>query len=211
MALPCTGSADASLEHAPQPFKKAEIKRPRTREVIPRARCPNFRDAGRTVDAPLLKVLCSLQKKHGEAFASEAGLRFMIAQDTGHMPGLDTVRRALDRLEAQGLLAQVHLLPGGVRPDGAVCTYGTRLVAVPQCRRERRGLRARARAPETRRVNRRALFELGAARAQVAKAITPAPAASSGVDFERRRRAQLEALAALERDGFPSPEPRPPD
>jgi hypothetical protein len=211
MALPCTGSAPESLEHAPQPFNKANpIARPRTREVIPRARCPNFRDAGRTVDAPLLKVLANLQKKHGEAFASEAGLRHMIAQDTGHMPGTDTIRRALERLEALGLVAQVWLKPGGILPDGGVCTYGTRLVHVPACHRDRRALRARARRDgETRRVHRRALAELGSARAQVAAILTPAPAPA--VDFERRRRAQLEALAALERDGFPSSPSRPPD
>ena len=82
-------SGAASVALAPK------VRRPGTREVFPRTEAPNFRDAGMMVDAPLLNVVASLQKRYGEAFASEAGLRQMIAQDTGHMPGVDTIPRAL--------------------------------------------------------------------------------------------------------------------
>ena len=47
----------------------------RTREVVPTSRIPNFRDHGRMVDGPLLALVARLQRKYGECFASEAGLR----------------------------------------------------------------------------------------------------------------------------------------
>jgi hypothetical protein len=167
----------------------------RTREVVSRVRFPNFRDHGKTVDAPLLKVIASLQKKHGEAFASESGLRRMIAEDTGHCPGVDTVRRALERLERYGIVRQVWLKPGGVLPFGQVCTHGTRLVYLPQCRIERRALVARRRRDgETRRVDRRALETLAAARALIGESVPRA--APAAADFERRRRVQLAAADA---------------
>src|SRR5271166_242797 len=98
----------------------------RVREVVRGEAFPNFRDHGRTVDAPLLRVLASLQRQYGEAFASESGLRAMIWQDTGHMPGVDTIPTALERLERQGLLQQQWLKAGGIKPDGGVCSKGTR-------------------------------------------------------------------------------------
>jgi hypothetical protein len=108
----------------------------RARDVV-RDR-PNFRDHGRTVDRPLLDLLVRLQARHGRAYASEAGLRRMICADTGHMPGVTTVQKALRRLGAQGLVVQVWLRAGQIMPDGAVSTHGTRLVFAPQARRARR-------------------------------------------------------------------------
>lgn len=156
---------------------------------------PNFKGAGRTVDAALLRLLGNLQRRHGEAFASEAGLRKMLAEDEHLMPGQDTIRRALRRLEAQGLVAQVHLLAGGIRPDGRVCTHGTRLVRLPQCRRQARAMKVRARRaePEQRRLTTRTLEDarrLLAGAAAVAKTVPQAPL------IEERRRDGLAWLAA---------------
>ncbi len=192
-----------------------KIRRPKTREVIPRGEVPNFRDHGKTVDGPLLRLLSNLARKHGAAFASEAGLRHMLAEDTGHMAGVDTIPCALERLERQGILEADWLKPGGILPGGETCTYGTRQIVLPQCRRDRRGFAVRARERNRRdgvtgRVNRHALLSIGEARAKAAKALPPLP--SAAVDFERRRRAQLEAIAELERQGFDDKPPeRPPD
>jgi hypothetical protein len=95
------------------------------------------------VDGPLLRVVTSLQKRHGQCWASEAGLRQMICQDIGHMPGVDTVPGPSSASSA-GLLIQEWLHPGGIKPDGSPCTYGTRLVWIPQCRVHRRALGAHA-------------------------------------------------------------------
>lgn len=182
----------------------------RTREVI--RDLPNLRDHGRTVDRPLLALLASLQRAHGEAFASEASLRRMVYEDTGHMPGLDTVRRALRRLETQGLLDQWWLLPGGILPDGSECTSGTRLVFVPQCRRDRRVLQSRARTRGregvTNRIQPRMLASLTQARAAIAKSLEPIQAneapRSASDDARLRAIAQLgELAAAWEREGKP--------
>ena len=114
-----------------------ERHRLRARDVV-RDR-PNFRDHGRTVDRPLLNLLTRLQERWGTAYASEGGLRTMMADDTGHVPGVTTVAKALRRLGAQGLVVQVWLRAGQIMPDGAVATHGTRLVYVPKTRRQRRG------------------------------------------------------------------------
>ncbi len=182
-----------------------------TREVVPRTEYPNLRDHGRTVDARLLRMLGNLQKTHGEAFASEAGLRRMFCEDTGHMPGLDTIRRALERLERQGVLEQVWLRRGGILPDGRECSAGTRLVWLPQGRRHRRAMRARAgREGVTRRVDRRALATLQEARAGIAQQVATTNARQD--EAERRRREGLKGLAELEaqwsREGSPA---KPPD
>lgn len=192
-------SGAASVALAPK------VRRPGTREVFPRTEAPNFRDAGMMVDAPLLNVVASLQKRYGEAFASEAGLRQMIAQDTGHMPGVDTIPCALERLERQGLVRQVWLKPGGIKPDGSPCTYGTRLIFLPRCRTERQALQARARRQgETRRVNVRELANLRQAKDKIAKLFTPA--ARPG-DLEERRQAALAQARALIAAGFDDPRP----
>src|ERR1700682_3720959 len=104
----------------------------RVREVVSRDRFPNFRDHGKMVDRPLLDLLARLQKRYGEAWASEDGLRRMICEDVGHMPGVDTIACAPERLERQGAVRQFWLKPGGIKPDGSPCTFGTRLVHLPQ-------------------------------------------------------------------------------
>jgi hypothetical protein len=176
------------------------VRKLRTREVVPRTEFPNFRDSGMTVDRALLRILGNLQRKYGESFAAESGLRRMIAEDTGLMPGVDTIPTALERLEAQGLLTQEWLLAGGIKPDGAECTSGTRLVRVAMNRRERFAFAARAqrrnrREGVTRRVHVRALQTFEQARASIAKAV--APPDTQAADAERRRREGLEGLAEL--------------
>jgi hypothetical protein len=193
------------------------VRKLRTREVVPRAEYPNFRDHGKTVDRVLLRILGNLQRTHGEAWASEAGLRRMICEDEKHMPGVDTIPCALERLERQGLLEQHWLKPGGILPDGRVCTYGTRLVFLPQGRHARRGLVARANRRDgvTHRTGdrRRALQSLEHARAGIAKQLAPPPTVNSReLDVERKRRedlrrlAELEALWSLPPTGKPPPE-----
>ena len=112
-----------------------------SREVVPVSEWPNFRDHGRCVDAPLLKLLSNLQQGYGRSWASEGGIRKMVCEDTGHMPGTTTIAKALARLAVQGLVVHVHLVPGQILPDGAVCTHGTRLVWVPKTDRQRSAAR----------------------------------------------------------------------
>jgi hypothetical protein len=190
---------------------RARLPPLKTREVVPRTRHPNFRDHGRMVDRPLLAVIGNLQKRHGEAFASEAGLRRMICEDTGHMPGVDTIPSALERLEATGILVQRWLKPGGLLPDGSPCTFGTRIVFLPQCRRHKRALFHRNRREGvTGRPDRRALDSLRQARASIAAALTP-PAAPT-VDYEQRKRDAIAAARELERSWLRARDPdKPPD
>jgi hypothetical protein len=186
------------------------VRRPRTREVVPRCEHPNFRDHGRTVDRALLNVLASLQRKYGLAFASEAGLRRFVCEDTGHMPGVDTIPCALERLEAQGLVEQRWLLPGGVLPDGRVCTYGTRLVWLPQCRRARRGLQVRNRREGvSNRVQRRMVASIDQAKREAFA--TPAAGPSEAALSADRKRAALAALADLSASWERERAARPPD
>jgi hypothetical protein len=175
------------------------VTRPETREIVPRTAWPNFRDHGKSVDAALLRVLCNLQRAHGWSYVTEAGLRKMICEDLGHMPGMDTVRRALDRLAWQGLLHQVWLLKGGVLPDGNVASAGVRLIRVALSRAERASFLARVRRGRektTGRVNHRALFDLMSAQRKLAPP-TP-PVADATRMLEERRRAQLAAARELE-------------
>lgn len=165
------------------------------------------------VDRPLLAVLGNLQKKHGEAFASEAGLRRMVCEDTGHMPGVDTIPTALERLEEAGIVTQRWLKPGGLLPDGSPCTFGTRLVVLPKCRLQKRVLKSRTRRDGvTGRPDRRALASLDQARRSIGK--TLAPTTTPHAPFEERRQAEIaraQALAAQwEREGGPDPK-KPPD
>jgi hypothetical protein len=190
------GSKDADAAHRRQAPRLPKLK---TREVVPRSLHPNFRDHGRMVDGPLLHVLSSLVKKHGEAFASEAGLRRMICEDSGHMPGVDTIPCALERLEATGILTQRWLKPGGLLPDGSPCTFGTRLVVLPQCRQAKRGLVSRARREGvTQRPDRRALGSLTQARASIAAAFKPPPAPPAP-DYEQKKADAIAAALELER------------
>jgi len=208
MASPSIGGdASLSLELASAPRKKRnDVERPGTRAVVPRTLWPNFRDTGGSVDYALLRILENLQRRWGWSHVTEAGLRQMVCEDTGKMPGVGTLPAALERLSAQGLLYQEWLIKGGVLPNGEVATAGVRLVRVAASRSERRAFlgrrpkpargRRKLRAPRRvmttgLRVNHRAVFLLEGAAAKPA----PAPSAPA-VDFERMRGRALEWLAA---------------
>jgi len=181
------------------------------REVIPTTRFPNFRDHGKMVDRPLLRVLSSLQKGHCAAWASEASLRRMICEDTGHAPGVGTLPKALARLHRQGIVIALWLKPGGLMPDGSPCTYGTRWVELPHNRHAARAFRARSRREQaiSNRPSREDRLSVEQARAKIAQAIEKLP--DTRADFERMRRDALEALEALRSSGFEdAPRPKPP-
>jgi hypothetical protein len=114
-----------------------EVRPIASRERVLTSEFPNFRDHGRMVDRALLRLTQNLQKRYGRGWASEGGLRRMIAQDTGHMPGVTTIAKALVRLARHGLVVQVHLVGGQVLPDGELCTHGTRLIWIPRTQRQR--------------------------------------------------------------------------
>ena len=114
---------------------------PRTRERL-RGAMPGFRDEGWRLDGPLLELLVSLQRAHGWAFASEARKRQMLAQDTGHMPGVMSIPDAEDRLEARGLLVVFRVVSGGVMPDGQEARAGVRKIRVLSRVREQMAARA---------------------------------------------------------------------
>jgi hypothetical protein len=184
----------------------------RTREVVPQSEHPNFRSAGKMVDAPLLRVIASLAKKYGQAFASEAGLRRLVCEDAGRMAGVDTIPTALERLEARGIVAQRWLRPGGQLPDGNNCTRGTRLVWLPQCRHDRRALRVVARNRRetvSGRVDRKALATFEKARAAIGKTLT-AHAPPTSASLERRKEEAIAALRELERAWAAEPPPEKP-
>lgn len=197
---------------------RREVRRPKVREVIPRDEVPNFRDHGKTVDRWLLDLLVRLQKKFGRAWASEAGLRFMIAQDTGHMPGVGTIPSALLRLAAQGLLVQVWLYAGQVKPDGGTCDYGTRLIRVTKTEKERSA--ARRFFAEHKRTegvkNRLTGHDAGMLVARLGAAARPSmPPAPPEDSYRARAAKQLADLAELEarwaREGSPPKGRDPPE
>ena len=201
MVSPSIGEdASQSLGSVPPPFKKREVDRPQTRAVVPRTAWPNLKEHGKTCEWHLLRILQNLQRGHGYAYITEAGLRTQFCEDTGHMPGVGTLPAALERLERQGVLHQLWLLKGGIRPDGIETTVGMRLIRVAMNRAERQNFAHRRRAGRERtlglRVQHRQLFELMKAKKDVPK---PAPD-TSAADFERRRGEQLEALEAFARE-----------
>ncbi len=169
-----------------------------------------------TVDAPLLAVVASLQRRHGEAYASEAGLRKMIAENTAHMPGVDTVPCALERLERRGILKQIWLQPSDKRtgraadilPTGERVVFGTRLLFLAKSRGQRRAFRAHARRRAE--ENRRAFRSLVQARATIAQAVAPTTLDADA--WEARRQAQLAAARAFVAEGLDhAPPKRDPD
>lgn len=103
---------------------------------------PNFREHGRTTDAALLRLVGRLQVRHGQAFTSERVLRVMLHEDTGLMPGVSTIPKAIDRLRDQGLIVQEWLYAGQILPDGSMASHGARLLWCPQNRRQRFSARA---------------------------------------------------------------------
>lgn len=191
-----------------------------SREVVPTSEWPNFRDHGRTVDRPLLKLLSNLQRRQGRAWASEGGLRKMLCEDIGHMAGTTTIAKALARLAVQGLVVHVWLVPGQILPDGAECTHGTRLVWVPKTDRQRRAaqrFRAQrdARTPyRTRAVGfdvRRLAAKLGAAERPTMPTAAPlSPIEAHRVRVEQEL-AKLRALEAEWSDEDKAKGPAPPD
>jgi hypothetical protein len=173
------------------------VPRPRTRERVTGR--PNFRDHGLTVDRWLLALLQRLSRHHGVAWASEAGLRGMICEDSGHMPGVGTLAQALARLERQGVVEQHWLLPGGIVPTGAVCTHGTRLIWLPQNHWQRRSAAARARA-RNRREGVTGRVQVGSATRLLAQLVAPPPpppAAPAGEDLVALVRREQERLRQL--------------
>jgi hypothetical protein len=177
-----------------------EVRRPGLRERVSRLEIPNFRDdRGGAVAPHLLRLLQRLQRRHGETWASESGLRHMIAQDTGHMPGVGTVPAVLDRLQRDGLLEQVWILGGSLLPSGEPAHHGTRGIHVAQDRAERRAIRARNRRRRFR--ERRVLRSVEQAEEvlrQPPRASHPVMTSSAGEDFEHRRVEALRQARELE-------------
>lgn len=170
----------------------------RSRERSPLA---GFRAAGRTTDRPLLAILSRLQQRYGRAFASEGGLRRMIYEDTGLMPGVGTLVRAIHRLADLGLVVNVWLRAGQELPDGNIAAHGTRLVWVPKARRQRRAAKQYNAKQDRRAGYQTRLTGHGAAELvkKLSGAIASAPPAPRESDLiERERARQLRALADLE-------------
>lgn len=134
MASPSTGGA-APIVGSSSP--QSRIRRPKTREKVPTSEYPNLRDHGLSVEGPLLHLVGKLQARYGygRVVLSEAGARKMLCEDIGHMPGQDTVRKALRRLAGRGTIVQEPLTKGDVLPDGQIVQHGARRLYLPQARR----------------------------------------------------------------------------
>lgn len=109
------------------------------------------------VDALLLSLIQSLQRKTGYACVSERALRQMIFEDVekaegrGLLPGVSTVTKALRRLEeGSGEVEARWIHRGCPMPDGRIAQVGMMRLRVPVNRHERMHVRANAK-----RVNRR--------------------------------------------------------
>lgn len=204
----------------------------KTREVVPRSLCENFRDHGMSVELPLQRVGRSLQKKCGEAYASEARYREMIFEDTGHLPGVGTIPAALERLAAQGECRVEWLYGGGIMPTGEKSFHGTTLVRWANDRHERRAFAKQHavtnRDPSRRtkkgwgrrhgvyrRPDPRALDRIAQAKRELAKSLERPPSTTTAVDAERMLRdARSRWDAFLESEGAtlrPVESKKPPD
>lgn len=118
---------------------------------------PNYRDHGMMVDAGLIKLVRNLQRLHGGyALVSERGLRAMMHEDTlgcscgrcggrGHLSGVDTLRKAMQRLEPLGYIERRQVRRGATRPDGELAQVGSLCLRVPVNRGQQRAIKARAR------------------------------------------------------------------
>lgn len=168
------------------------------REKIPADLMPGFRGQGLSLEGPLCTLICRLQKRYGMSFASEEGLRRLLMQDTGHAPGVGSVRAALRRLERKGVLWMDWLAPGQELPDGRRASQGTRIVWWPVGRDMRRRLQARAKTRKTREpiVQRTAEEILKRLGADMAPRRVASPVDAG--EFERRRADQLRRLAELQ-------------
>jgi len=165
---------------------------------MPRDRFPNLRDQGRTCDYHLARLVQNLQRRHGVACVTEAGLRMLFYEDTGTMPGVGTLTAALDRFAALGHCYQEWLVKGGVLPNGDVAVAGMRQIRWAVNRGERQAFLGRWRKGRQKtyglRVNHRAVLELFSSKREVKRA----PAADMAQsEFERRRDEQLAALEEL--------------
>lgn len=168
-----------------------------SREVV--RDLPNFRDHGRTVDGPMLHALGRMVELYGRdrVFPSEGALRRWIAEDTGHMPGVTTVQKSLQRAREQGLVITHWIHRGQILPTGEVATHGTRQYWLPQDRRERRAAKA-YNARQDRHAGWGARHTPNQARTlleRIAKAPPKATAPVRGVDPHAAERARQNAAA----------------
>lgn len=171
------------------------------RERVSTAEYPNFRGKRRSVEGPLMRLLSRMQHRNGPPTVSEGSLRRMICQDTGCMPGVDTVREALRRLESRGLLLVEWLGAGGIMYDGEPTPCGCMYIRVARDHVERAQFRQRVRARPSRRervfnrVNHHAAAEL----AEHVKRIAPRTLSPSVDEREasarRSREEQLRWIA----------------
>jgi hypothetical protein len=135
----------------------------------------------------------------------------MIFEDTGHMPGVGTIAKALERLGEQGLLAQLWLVPGQILPDNNVCTHGTRLIWLSKNRRQRYA---------TKRFNREQKRRLGHRNRNVGfdvrklstLGMRPVPSAAAMPDetYRERSNREIERLRELEKGWLGETEKPPP-
>jgi hypothetical protein len=89
---------------------------------------PNFRTNGKRTRRQVLRIIASLQRRDGVAAVTEAGIRCLIWQDTGCLPGKDTIKKCIDRLELDGVIGYDWLAKGADMPDGGECKVGVRLL-----------------------------------------------------------------------------------
>jgi len=134
------GHVDDPRHLSPPPRRRKNWLRTRER----RRDCPNFRDHGLTVDRSILHLLASLQRRHFYAWGSERRFREMIYDDTGHLPGVGTLRAALRRLELLGYLEVRWIWRGTETPDGGVAQRGCLRVRLAVNRGDRRAIVKRA-------------------------------------------------------------------
>ncbi len=183
--------------------------------MVPRTEFPNFRDHAKTVRGPLLKLLINLQRRHGETFAAESGLRQMLCEDTKHMPGVGTVPHNLRKMEDEGIIWQEWLYGGGLKPDGEPCDFGMRLIRVAFNRQQRFAFAARAKARNrrqgvTRNVElRKATVEQ--ARKHLASTVRDLDANERERAAQKKREEDLARARALGLYDSDRPEPKPPD
>ena len=97
------------------------------------------------VDAPLTKVIRSTQRRWGYAALSEAMIRAMILQDTGHVPGVNTIPKALRRLELDGQLECRWVEANGRHPNGGQVDFGILRIRLAKNTQDRRAIAGRAR------------------------------------------------------------------
>jgi hypothetical protein len=173
-----------------------EVRPIASRERVLTSEFPNFRDHGRMVDRALLRLTQNLQRRYGQGWASEGGLRRMICQDTGHCPGVTTIAKALVRLARYGIVVQVHLVGGQILPDGELCTHGTRLVWIPRTARQRQAAKRfnkeLAAAGERRYRTRMSMRDVRELTAKIGAAERPSMPPAPAMDPRARAREQIE-------------------